>query len=179
MLKDVSALNKNCILLKFQKAECFDIESDIYTLSIFGEDISKRIEEIKEAHLNISTVVVEQEQEFALYVGNLDEDPDWGDWWASVFLNFDKYEERFVTKTKEDWNDELISLVKERMVNKAFQSVTDLEFRKITSQNIQKITSNARLDENTKNHLRNQLNKIDNLTYGFYYEILMNYKMKE
>lgn len=98
ILTKVKQIDSNSVLLKFSNHQYFDLEEDVYELIIFGNEIIKYIDHIKEYNLNTPTVVVDTITELDFFIGNMDEDPDWGDWNSVISITFEKYDGKFSKK---------------------------------------------------------------------------------
>jgi len=174
ILTEVKQIDINSILLKFSNHQYFDTGEDVYELVIFGNDISKNIDRIKEHNLNSPTVIVDTIVELDIFIGNMDESPDWGDWNNSLSINFEKYDGKFSKKTQEDWDNELMYLIGDQVRTKAFQTVTNKEFRSQKHDEIRKIMDNVYIEPHIKINLNNLLDKIQNLDDGIFYSVFMD-----
>lgn len=174
VLTEIKQIDSNSVLLKFSNHQYFDLEEDIYELIIFGNEIIKYIDCIKEYNLNTPTVVVDTITELDFFVGNMDEDPDWGDWNSVVSIAFEKYNGKFSKKTQEDWDNELMYLIGDQVRTKAFQSVANKEFRNQKYEEIRKMMDNVYIEPHIKTNLNNLLDKIHNLNDGFFYSVFMD-----
>ncbi|HEY1038180.1 MAG TPA: hypothetical protein VGF30_02170 [Bacteroidia bacterium] len=96
LLTDVKKIDEDTIVLEFRNNQ--GVKGDLFVLKIIGTGISKKIELIKEYHLNVETVIEDEDTELIFYVGNLNESPDWGDWGSFFSLPFDKYEGTFIDR---------------------------------------------------------------------------------
>ncbi|MGF2413803.1 MAG: hypothetical protein ACQUYJ_15835, partial [Ferruginibacter sp.] len=180
ILTDVQKVNENAILLKFSSNQYFDTKEEIYGLNIWGENISQSISLIKEQHLNTPTVVIDEISELTFYSGNLDESPDWGDWMSDFSLSFDSYEGDFMLKTQEDWDNELLYLIGDRVRTAAFQSKIDSEFRKLTTKQMLYLINDAQIVSAVRKKLAALLSKLNELDdYSFYSLFIDNYKLTE
>jgi len=173
ILTDIQIVEE-CLLLKFTDSQYFDTGEDIYFVKIFGQNLSEKAELLKVDHLNAPTVIVEEFGELAVYRGNLDESPDWGDWTNSLSLDFESYEGKFIDKTQEDWDNELIYLLGDKVRTKAFQSTVDSDFRKLATRQIQSFIDNSQIRNDIKENLSALLNRIDGLDDESYYGLLLN-----
>lgn len=98
MLTEVEKVDEDSILLKFRENNYVGAREDVFALRIFGKDISKKIDLIKEYHLNDFTAVEDEKIELTFHRGNINESPDWGDWISAFSLPFEKYEAEFINE---------------------------------------------------------------------------------
>ena len=98
VLTEVKKIDSNSILLKFKEEDYVGAPKNVFTLKIFGKDIPKYTELIKEELLNDFTAVEDQEIELIFHRGNIYESPDWGDWMSPFSIPFEKYETEFIDK---------------------------------------------------------------------------------
>lgn len=173
VMTEVQKINNNSILLKFQKSQYFDIEDDIYELTIQGNEIAKNIEQIKYYHLDSPTVIVDETGYLEFFTGNLDEDPDWGDWNLHLEIGFEKYGGRFSKKTNEDWKNELKYIISDQVKTKAFQTVTNFEFRNAKYLQTKKMIEDAQINQEIKEELMLLLEKIQSFDDYKFYNIFM------
>lgn len=174
VLTDVKKIDDNSIVLKFSNHQYFDLENDIYELIIFGNEVAKNIDLIKEYNLNTETVIVDEIKELDFFVGNINESPDWGDWNGNFSIAFEKYSGTFSEKTQEDWRNALMYLIGDQVRTKAFQSVTDVEFRSTKFEQTKKIIIENQIAPEIQDNLISLLNKIQNLDDAEFYNIFMN-----
>ncbi len=174
ILTKVKQIDSNSVLLKFSNHQYFDLEEDVYELIIFGNEIIKYIDHIKEYNLNTPTVVVDTITELDFFIGNMDEDPDWGDWNSVISITFEKYEGKFSKKTQEDWDNQLMYLIGDQVRTKSFQSVTNKEFKNQKYEEIKKMMDSVYIESHIKTNLNNLLDKIQNLNDGIFYSVFMD-----
>ena len=173
ILTEVQKIDDNTILLKFQKNQYFDIEDDIYELTIHGNEIAKETEQIEYYYLNAPTVIVDETNCLDFYIGNMDEHPDWGDWNLHLSISFEKYSGKFSDKTEEDWKNELKYIISDQVRTKAFQTVTNQEFRDSKYLQTKKIIEDAQIDQKIKQELMSKLDKIQSFDDYAFYNIFM------
>ena len=173
VMTEVQKIDDDSIRLKFQKSQDFDTEDDIYELTIQGNEIAKNIELIKHYHLDSPTVIVDETNCLEFFTGNLDESPDWGDWNSHFSIEFEKYSGMFSNKSEEDWKNELKYIISDQVRTKAFQTVTNFEFRNVKYLQTKKMIEDAQIDQKIKEELMLLLEKIQSFDDYKFYNIFM------
>ncbi len=173
VMTEVQKIDENKILLKFQNSQYFDIEEEIYELTIQGNEIAKNIEQIKYDHLDSPTVIVDEINYLDFYSGNLDEHPDWGDWNLHLSIGFEQYSGKFSKKTSEDWKNELKYIISDQVNTEAFQRVTSFDFRNTKYLQTKKMIEDAEIDPKIKDELMSALHKIQSFDDSKFYSIFM------
>ncbi len=180
ILVEVAGTNENAIRLKFVSTQYFDTDKYIFILNISGNNISQNIGSVKDRHLNTPTVVVDEVAEVEFYSGYLDESPDWGDWTSGISIAFTSYSGEFTLKTQEDWNNELVYVLGDRVRTAAFQSTIDSGFRESTAKQMLDLIKKARISEEVKERLASLLSKLNELDdCTFYNMFITDYKLGE
>ncbi len=168
VLTDVKKIDDNSIVLKFSNQY---FENDIYELKIFGNRVVKCIDLIKEYHLNTETVIVDEISELDFFVGNMNESEDWN---GHFSITFEKYSGKFFETTQEDWERGLMYLIRDQVGTKAFQLVTDVEFRNTIFEQIKKYITKCQIVPEIQDYLSSLLNKIQNLDDAGLYNVFMH-----
>jgi hypothetical protein len=172
ILHDISIINKDSILIKFRSFGDFDLNTEIFEIEIFGDQVSRSAERLKEIHLDTPTVITEElPNELTFYIGEFDMTEDWG---SDISLNIINYKTRFVCKRITDWKIQYISLIRNIAKTKSFRETNPEPDRFAIMKYTEdyQISSSA-LPMETKDELKMMTTKIENLDNAAFYNIFL------
>ncbi|MGU3373416.1 hypothetical protein [Chryseobacterium sp. M5A1_1a] len=175
---DVVQIGESSYQFKFKESPCFDHGLDffvvnIYELKIPDYYVEKWIENVKEDHLNMNSVITIDENKMEIFTGNFNEE-EWGDWCTSFSaFEFESYDTQYIQKTQKDWDDELLLTVRIQVLEKMCRSVTDQNFRQWLKEYCEDTLYKTVLQEKQRKRLTEILEKINTLNASSFYDIFV------